>query len=112
MYATNIRDLKKNPSRALREAELAPVLILKGHEPNAVLLHLDASLTEAEQGLRPALAAGLFRDGLLSLGAASKMSGLALADFIRHLGSLGIDVAAPDETTAHERQDLSAWLAS
>jgi len=112
MYATNIRDLKKNPSRALREAELAPVVILKGHEPNAGLLHLDASLTEAEQGLRPALAAGLFRDGLLSLGAASKMSGLALADFVRHLGSLGIDVAASDETTAHERQDLSAWLAS
>ena len=107
-----VQNLKKSPSRALREAELAPELILKGHEPNAVLLHLDASLTEAEQGLRPALAAGLLRDGLLSLGAASKMSGLTLADFIRHLGSLGIDVAAPDETTAHEQQDLSAWLAS
>lgn len=41
MYATNVRDLKKNPSAALRHARDEPVLILKGNQPDAVLLHLD-----------------------------------------------------------------------
>ena len=40
MYATNVRNLKRNPSEALRHAELEPVLILKGNQPNAVLLNL------------------------------------------------------------------------
>jgi len=51
--------LKKNPSGALREAERAPVLILKGNAPHAVLLHLEHSLVETLGALRPALAAAL-----------------------------------------------------
>ncbi len=34
MYATHVRDLKKNPSMALRQARDEPVLILKGNEPD------------------------------------------------------------------------------
>ena len=44
MYATNVRNLKKNPSEALRQAEKSPVLILKGNTPNALIMHLDTSL--------------------------------------------------------------------
>ncbi len=29
MYATNVRNLKKNPSLALRQAEESPVVVLK-----------------------------------------------------------------------------------
>jgi predicted HTH domain antitoxin len=110
MYATNVRELKKNPSLALRQAREAPVLILKGDEPDALLIHLDESLSKTESGLRPALAANLYKEGVMSLGKASKLSGLAMSDFIRHLGSLGIEVVKVDETTAHETKDLSAWL--
>lgn len=58
----------------------------------------------------PALAANAFRDGIMSLGKAAQFSGLSMSAFIKHLGSLGIEIARPDETTAHEIQDLSAWL--
>lgn len=110
MYATNVRDLKKNPSLALRQAREAPVLILKGNEPDSVLLHLDKTLTELEASLRPALASVLFRDGVLSLGAAAKLSSLSLTDFLQHLDSLGIEIVKVDETLKQETKDLSQWL--
>jgi len=110
MYATNVRNLKKNPSVALREAEESPVLILKGNEPNALLIHLDGSLTETEQSLLPALASVLFKEGSLSLGAAAKLSKMSLTDFIQHLAHLGIDIVTKDETILNETTDISAWL--
>lgn len=112
MYATNVRDLKKNPSLALRLARDGPVLILKGNEPDAVLLHLDKSLADTEKSLRPALAAVLFRDGVLSLGAAAKLSRLTLVDFIQHLNDLGIEIVKADETVEQEAKDVTAWLKS
>ena len=112
MHTTNVRELKKNPSLALRLAREGPVLIMKGNEPDALLVHLDKSLTETEAGVRPALAASLYRDGNISLGKAAKVSGLSLSEFISHLGSLGIDVVRPDETTDNETRDVSTWLSS
>jgi hypothetical protein len=110
MYATNIRDLKKNPSAALRHARDEPVLILKGNQPDSVLLHLESTLGDTMLALRPALASVLFRDGVLSLGAATKLSGLPLVDFIQHLDSLDIEIVKADETVAQEAKDVSAWL--
>ncbi len=112
MYATNVRNLKKNPSLALRQAEDSPVLVLKGDEPNALIVHLSKSLTEGEASVRPALAASLFKDGTLSLGRAVRLSGMPVQAFLRHLGELGIEVTGTDETTAHESRDLSRWLVS
>ena len=111
MYATNVRNLKKNPSLALRQAEESPVLVLKGNEPNAIIVHLNNSLAEAEQSVRPSLAASLFKDQTLSLGAASRLSDLTLQGFLLFLAELGIDVVRPDETTGHEVKDLDRWLA-
>lgn len=110
MYATNVRDLKKNPSAALRHARDEPVLILKGNQPDAVLLHLESTLGDTLLTLRPALASVLFRDGVLSLGAAAKLSGLSLVEFIQHLSSLDIEIVKADETVAQEAKDVSAWL--
>ena len=113
MHATNVRELKKNPSLALRLArETGPVLVLKGNEPNALLVHLDESLTDTESGIRPALAASLYRDGCTSLGKAAQVSGLSVSEFIDHLGNLGIDIVRQDETTSREAADVSAWLSS
>ncbi len=110
MHATNVRDLKKNPSQALRLAREGPVLILKGNEPDALLVHLDASLTDTENGIRPALAAHLYQGGTVSLGKAARTSGLPISEFIDHLGSLGIETVRHDETTAGETDDLSPWV--
>lgn len=112
MYATNVRDLKKNPSLALRQAKEAPVLILKGDEPDAILLHLEKSLLDTTQGLRPALAATLYRDAVLSLGAAARLSGLVLIEFIQHLDGLGIEIVRMDDALDQETGDIRPWLAS
>ena len=110
MHATNVRNLKKNPSLVLRQAEESPVLVLKGDEPNALIVHLDKSITEGEQSVRPALAASLFKDGTLSLGAAVRSSGMPMSDFLGFLGELGIAVVRSDETTNHEAKELDKWL--
>ena len=112
MHAANVRNLKKNPSLALRQAEESPVLVLKGDEPNALIVHLNKSVTDAEQSVKPALAATLFKDGTLSLGRAARLSGMPMQAFIQYLDELGIDVVQPDETTVSETKDLSQWLAS
>ena len=112
MYATNVRELKKNPSLALRQAKESPVLILKGNQPDSVLLHLNGSLSEAIEQALPAIAAGLYRDNLVSLGKASKISGLTMSEFIQHLASLNIDIVRYDETVDKETQDVSQWLSS
>jgi len=45
-------NLKKNPSLALRQAEQAPVLVLKGDEPNTLIIHLDKSGMDGEHVLQ------------------------------------------------------------
>ena len=110
MYATNVRNLKRNPSEALRHAESAPVLILKGNQPNALLLNLKTTLGEYDEQLRPALAASLFKDKVLSLGAAAKISGLSLSEFIDHLAQLDINIVTPDQQTTKELGILDSWI--
>ena len=110
MYATNVRNLKKNPSEALRQAEESPVLVLKGNTPNALIMHLDTSLEKTQNMLNPALASSLFKDKVVSLGAAAKISGLCLSDFIDHLAELDIDIVSADQQTGNEAKTLDAWF--
>lgn len=88
------------------------MLVLKDDEPNALIVHLDKTLTEAEQSVKPALAAALFKDGTPSLGGATRLSGMTVQTFLQHLAELGIDVVHSDETTGSKTGDLSRWLAS
>lgn len=110
MYSTNVRNLKRNPSQALRHAELEPVLILKGNHPNALILNIEHALDDTYQQLKPALAASLFKERVLSLGAAAQISGLSMAEFIEHLKQLDIDLVIPDTQTANELKTLESWL--
>jgi len=112
MYAITVRTLKKNPSLALRQAKQGPVLVLKGNQPEAVILHLEGVLKESEATLRPALATTLYRDGVLSLGAAARLGSMSYAEFVQHLAMLGIDIVSVDETAAQESEDVGPWLAS
>lgn len=62
------------------------------------------------QAVRAALAADVYKNGCVSLSLAAKISGLPLADFVDHLGSLGVEIVGPDETTDGEVADASPWL--
>ena len=75
-------------------------------------MHLDKSLTETDQSVKPALAAALFKDGVLSLGAAVRLSGNPIQDFLQYLAMLGIDAVSLKETTDLETKNLDQWLAS
>ena len=41
-----------------------------------------------------------------------EISGLALSEFVEHLGRLGIEIVRQDETTSNETGNLTPWLAS
>ena len=64
------------------------------------------------QQLKPALAASLFKDQVISLGAAAKVSGLNLSDFIAHLTALDIDIVVPDAHTITEMATVDTWLSA
>ena len=110
MRTTDVHELKADPTVALRQAVGGPVLIQSGGQLDALLVNLEASGVDL-RGFRPALAADLYKNGCLSLGSASEVSGLSLGEFVTHLGSLGVEVAGLDETTDGEAE-VSRWLDS
>jgi predicted HTH domain antitoxin len=105
MKAVNVRQLKNNPSEALREARNQPVIVLRGDRPEAVLLHLGDDSLLAEPGVRLALATSLYRDESLSLGQAARFAGLPIAGFLQHVSRLGIPVVRG--TTQQVRDDAA-----
>lgn len=110
MKAVIVRELKNNPSAALRAAHKDPVVVLKRHEPEAVLVHLSDDSLLSEPGLRQAIATSLFRDGSLSLGLSAKLSGLGVAEFIDHLSRLGVPVVAGTaDTVRQDIETIEAW---
>ncbi|MEX2547830.1 MAG: UPF0175 family protein [Chloroflexota bacterium] len=91
MRSVGIRDLKDNPTRALRAAREQPVLITNRDDPEALLLSLHG-LGEHEPDVRLTLATTLFDQAGMSLGRAARLAGTSIEAFITHLGSRGIYV--------------------
>ena len=89
-------------SRALREAQEAPVLISKGNRPAAWIFSAErlaqlaaARGEEAAAGYQRALellAVELYRTQELTLGQAAKLAGLHLSDFIDLCSSMRVPV--------------------
>lgn len=52
MKAVNVRQLKNNPSEALRMARKQPVVVMNRDQPEAVLFHLDDEGLLGEPGVR------------------------------------------------------------
>lgn len=104
MKAVSVRQLKSNPSAALRDAREQPVMVLSRQRPEALLVHLSDNGMLSEPGIRLALATALYKDESLSLGRAAEFSGLALAAFIDHISGLGIPVVRGADTL---RQDVA-----
>ena len=113
MHTVNVRQLKNNPSEALRQAEKEMVVVMNGEHPSAVLVHLDESGMLEMPGIRLALAHALFKDGGLSLARAAKLAQLPLAAFMQHLSRLGTPVVKGSaKDVKADVETLEAWLAS
>jgi predicted HTH domain antitoxin len=111
MKSVNVRQLKNNPSGALRMARKAPVVVMNRDQPEAVLVHLSDDSLLGEPGVRLAIATDLYRSGSISLGRAAKVSGMALAAFMQEMGRAGIPIIRGNAKAL--RQDignLEAWL--
>lgn len=109
--SVNIRELKNNPSHALRLAREELVIVMNRDTPDAVLVHLDEDRLLDAPGVRLALATALVREGDLSLGRGAKVAQLTLVDFIQHLSRLGIPVVkGTPEDVRKDEEALSKWL--
>ena len=111
MKSVNVRQLKNNPSDALRMARKAPVVVMNRDQPEAVLVHLSDDSLLGEPGVRLAIATDLFRGGSISLGRAAKVAGMALAEFMQEMGRAGIPIIRGNARTLREDvNNLEAWL--
>ena len=111
MKAVNVRQLKNNPSEALRMARDEPVVVLNRQEPDALLIHLDNETLLSEPGVRLALATALYKSESLSLGRAAKLAGVGLADFMQHVSRLGIPaVRGTRPGVRDDARTLETWL--
>ena len=89
MKAVSVRQLKSNPSAALRDVREQPVMVLNRHQPEALLVHLSDDSLLAEPGIRLALAMALYKDESLSLGRAAEFSGRNAGRLHRSRFSIG-----------------------
>jgi predicted HTH domain antitoxin len=112
MKTVNVRQLKNNPSDALRMARKAPVVVMNRHKPEAVLFHLDKDGLLAEPGAKLALATALYKSESVSIGTAAKVAGMPLESFMVEMGRAGIPVIRGDaETLREDLANLKAWRA-
>jgi predicted HTH domain antitoxin len=113
MHTVNVRQLKNNPSEALRKAQKEMVVVMNGDHPSAVLVHLDDSGLLKLPGVRLALGTALFKEGSLPLARAAKLAELPLPEFMQHLSRSGIPVIQGSaKEVKKDVETLKAWLAS
>jgi len=113
MKTVNVSGLKNNPSEALRDARTDVVVVMNRDRPDAVMVGLESAGVLQMDGVRIALATALFRDGHLSLARSARVAQIPLADFIAHLGRLGIAALRLGEQDVERDMDtLEQWLVS
>lgn len=112
MKTVNVRQLKNNPSDALREARKAPVVVMNRDQPEALLFHLDDEGLLGEPGVRLALATTLYKSESVSLGRAAKIAGMPVEQFMADMGHQGIPVVRGNAKTLREElKNIKAWRA-
>ena len=112
MQTINVRQLKSNPSTALRDAHSELVVVMNRDKPDAVMIGFEQLQGHADMThVRQAMAVSLFRDRLMSVTAAAKLAGESTADMLTRLTILGIAVADYDAATLAAEVDTAAqWL--
>ncbi len=112
MEVVNVSGLKNNPSEALRMAQRDVVVVMNRDKPNALMVGVEASGALDLEGVRPALATALFRDGNLSLVRAATLAKMSVSRFASHVSRLGIPVVNLDGAAARQDMEtLDEWLA-
>jgi len=112
MQVVNVRQLKSNPSTALKSAKHDLVVVMNRDRPDALIIGFEQLTGVADLAhVRQAVAVSLFKDRLLSLGNAAKMAGESLSVMLTRLTRLGIPVVDYDAATlAQEVADGAAWV--
>jgi predicted HTH domain antitoxin len=109
MKVFNVRDLKHNPSEAMRAAKKEVVVVLNRDSPEVVMLN--ANDPELERlGARVALALALYRDNAVTLAKAARIANMPLVDFMKHASAHGIPVIKGDaESLQEELRNFAEW---
>lgn len=111
MHAVNIRQLKSNPSVALREAKNNLVVVMNRDTPDAVQVGMEQLGIADLPHVRRALAVALFRGGDISAATAAKVAQVPLADLLSQLSALAIPLYGGTPTEAVQDIDTAAsWI--
>ena len=107
-----LRQLKSNPSTALKSAKDGVVVVMNRDKPDAVIIGFEQLAGVADMAhVRQAMAVSMFKDRLLSLGNAAKMAGESLGEMLTRLTRLGIPVVDYDAATlAQEVASGATWV--
>jgi predicted HTH domain antitoxin len=109
--SVNVRQLKSNPSVALREAKKDLVVVMNRDTPDAVLVGIEQLGIADLSHVRRALAVALFRGGDISVATAAKVAQVPLAEMLGQLSALGIPLYGGTPAEAAQEIDTGArWL--
>lgn len=112
MQAVNIRELKTNPSVALRAAKNDLMMVTNRNKPDALLISMEqlAGIPNLEQ-VRLVLGVSMFRDKQLSISAAAKVAGKPLAEMLTLVSEMGIPVVDYSQEDAESEADFAEkWI--
>ena len=113
MHAVNVRQLKSNPSVALREAKNDLVVVMNRDTPDAVLVGIEQLGIADLPHVRRALAVALFRGGDISAATAARVAQVPLAEMLSQLSAMGIPLYGGSPADAVQEMDVAAaWLAT
>ena len=111
MESVSVRELKNNPSGALKHARAGELVVVTNRStPEAILVGLEQLGMPDIGRLRLAIAASLFRDGVVSSGAAARMAGRSRAEMLDLLARLGIPLTPESDNIADDVKAIDAWL--
>lgn len=114
MQTINVRQLKSNPSTALRDARTEMVVVMNRDKPDAVMIGFEQLDGLADfVHVRQAMAVSLFKDRLISVTGAAKLAGESTGVMLTRLARLGIAVADYNAATLEREVSVGAhWLAN
>ncbi len=103
MQTVSVRELKSNPSVALRQAAHDIVIVTNRDEPQAVLVDLARLGLPDLDNVKQALAVSLFKQGTVSLGYAARMAGKTKSEMASILSAMQIPIVRyTEDDLAHD----------
>lgn len=113
MQAFNIRQLKNNPTTALRAArEDDMVLVMNRDNPTAFIVDIEKMAIPDIEALKTSLALSLFKSGVISAGSAARMANKSLSDMLTLISSLNIPVTGNEVKDKDDLASAQDWLKS